>query len=442
MSWICSRCRTRFEHAVARCPHDNKRVVRDLAGRDVAGRYTLKELLGVGGMESSVWAAWQSATHRSVAIKLLPEGDDAANERFARGARIASNLSHPNITVVHDYGRTDDGALFLVMELLEGQTLHRALRQGPMPIDRALHITYQLLRALDHAHRRKVVHRDIKPGNLFLVPHPDDPDFVKVMDFGIARFIEPEADDPADLGEVTTNREVCGTPHYMAPEQVAGGNIDHRCDLYAVGVVLYRMLTGKLPFTGDHRELFVQHLHAPPPPFAEARPELAGEPDLEALVMRSLAKNPDDRFASAAEFRTALRRVRGRTGTLSGDEETPFSGTLSAFGSDASTVVPPEPPRSNRAALWIVLLLGCVAIGVGIAWWLKGPVETAPPPPDAGAVTIRPTMAPPAAPVVRDAAPPLDVAVPADAALDAGAPTPRTTAATAPHASRRRPRVA
>ncbi|MCA9526711.1 MAG: serine/threonine protein kinase, partial [Myxococcales bacterium] len=218
MAAICPKCRSRFDDRLPRCPHDGRPLVADLTGLVVSGRYTLRELLGVGGMDSSVWLAMQQPVQRHVAIKLLPPTDGDSADRFARGARIASNLSHPHITVVHDYGRTEDGKLFLVMELLEGRVLHDVLRSGGMPVERALHITDQVLKALDHAHRRNVVHRDIKPGNLFLSTRNDDPDFVKVLDFGIARFID--ADDAffeEPLEEITTTRQICGTPQYMAP---------------------------------------------------------------------------------------------------------------------------------------------------------------------------------------------------------------------------------
>ncbi|MCA9544154.1 MAG: serine/threonine protein kinase, partial [Myxococcales bacterium] len=247
---LCPRCRTRFEPTLELCPHDGKALVPDLTGTELGGRYTLNELLGVGGMDSSVWLAMQAPVERPVAVKLLPPTTQQAAERFARGARIASKLNHPHITVVHDYGRTEDGHLFLVMELLEGHTLQSIVKRGPLPFERVLHITDQILKALDHAHRRHVVHRDIKPGNLFLTQRNDDPDFVKVLDFGIARFVDDpdssfDGQDPQD--EITTARQICGTPQYMAPEQVTGGPVDQRSDLYALGVVVYRMLTGRLP---------------------------------------------------------------------------------------------------------------------------------------------------------------------------------------------------
>ena len=360
MNWICSHCRTRFEERRTRCPHDGRRVVADLAGEVVGGRYTLRELLGVGGMDSSVWQAWQQSIQRSVAIKLLPPADDSSTERFARGARIASNLSHPNITVVHDYGTTEDGHLYLVMELLDGQTLHRVLRRTHMPPARVIHIIDQVLRALDHAHRRNIVHRDIKPGNLYLINQSDGGDFIKVLDFGIARYIDA-ADDPVDKQEITMERQICGTPQYMAPEQVAFGQVDARTDIYALGVVMYRMLTGRLPFqSGSHHELFRMHLHTAPPTFRDVKPDLGCPPALEAVVMRALAKAPDERFASAAEMRMALRQVRNQIG-LPAEPDEP-SMPSSSHGWSLEPPRQPAPTRRPNAFLYAALVVLTIAV--------------------------------------------------------------------------------
>ncbi len=390
MAWLCARCRTRFEVEHERCPHDGKRVVADLAGQIVAGRYALRELLGIGGMDGSVWLAWQTSTHRPVAIKLLPPADSAATERFARGARIASSLNHPNITIVHDYGQTEQGQLFLVMELLEGKTLHRLMKEGPIPFERTLHVTDQMLRALDHAHKRNVVHRDIKPGNLFLISQNEDPDFVKVLDFGIARFID--ADDSVDeVHEVTRERQICGTPQYMAPEQVSFGDVDARTDLYALGVVLYRMLTGQLPFrSSSHQELFRHHVHTSPPPFAEVAPDRKVPAEVETLVMRALEKRSADRFASAGEMRLALRQVRARLGMLS-DEGSQPSGTWM----EPTPTAPPEPdvvefPGGDRRwPLILVLLL----LGAGLAAGTMYLLRAEPADPTVGDQTGSPTVA-------------------------------------------------
>lgn len=381
-SWICPRCRVRYTEPVERCPQDGRRVVEDLSGQSLADRYVLKELIGIGGMNSSVWRAWQKSTERVVAIKVLPPADPAAAGRFARGARIASNISHPHATIVHDYGQTPDGKLFLVMEMLEGHTLHRVLKQsGNLPLDRAIHITEQVLRALEAAHKQRVVHRDLKPGNLFLVHRNDDEDYVKVLDFGIAKYIaenpedgsEEPSPDAMDGNEVTQERQVCGTPHYMAPEQVALGKVDDRTDLYALAVVFYRMLTGRLPFEGkSHHDLFRQHLTEAPPTFASVRPDLNLPASLEELVMKALTKDPDGRFQSAREMRAALRVVRRNLGVFSSDEPDSSASWQKSgppWQSAGATVdALPPPARSRKGALVALLLLAFLALGGLLAW--------------------------------------------------------------------------
>ena len=294
-------------------------MIEDLAGQLIGGRYRIRELVGIGGMDSTVWKAWQTGTERVVAVKVLPAAEEAAAKRFARGARIAANLNHPNCTVVHDYGRTDDGKLFLVMEYLNGQVLQEILGPEGMSSIDAIHVADQVLQALEHAHGQRAVHRDLKPDNLFLLRKNDDPLHVKILDFGIAKYVEedPENATPGD-GQasegfddlVTEQRQVCGTPQYMAPEQVVGARIDGRTDLYSLGVVMYRMLTGRLPFDGKTRyELYQKHLQEAPKAFHDVRPDLVFPDRLELIVMKVLSKRPDQRFQNAAEMRNALASI-------------------------------------------------------------------------------------------------------------------------------------
>ncbi len=320
VTWICSHCGEKSSRFRQRCARDGHRIVEDLAGVVIAGRYRLKELIGVGGMDSAVWKAWQMGAERLVAVKILPPADDAAAKRFARGARIAANLSHPNCLVIHDYGTADDGKLYLVMELLNGKVLNDALPVEGMGVPETLHVADQVLQALEHAHEERAVHRDLKPDNLFLCQKNNDPYHVKILDFGIAKYIEEEYDEagpvsglkPAEGFEdlVTEQRQVCGTPQYMAPEQVVGARVDGRADLYALGCVLYRMLTGRLPFDGKTRyELYQKHLQEAPRPFSEVRPDLQFPERLELIVMKALAKRPAQRFQTAGEMREALATV-------------------------------------------------------------------------------------------------------------------------------------
>jgi len=297
MGWICSRCEKTFEDRSVSCVDCGGPLVTDLRGQLVAGRYRLDRIIGTGSQESSVWKAWQVSFERPVALKLMPAEDDLARERFGRGARIASMLAHPHITTVHDYGEAEGGQVFLVMEHLEGRVLRAETRGGePMPVERVVHIADQVLRALEDAHGHAVVHRDLKPDNLFLTHRSGDPDFVKVLDFGIAKYfsatdLEDTQETEEMKQELTHGWQLCGTPLYMAPEQIGGEAVDGRTDLYSLGVVMYQMLTGQVPFRAKTQyAVLSQHLRDPPPSFAESRPGLDVPADLEALVLKTLAK--------------------------------------------------------------------------------------------------------------------------------------------------------
>jgi len=318
VDWICSHCGEKYARARTRCTSDGHRVVEDLSGLTIGGRYKIRELIGVGGMDSTVWKAWQTGTERTVAIKVLPPADEAAAKRFARGARIAANLTHPNCLVIHDYGASEDGKLYLVMEYLPGQVLSDVIGDDPMPVSDTLHIAEQVLQALEHAHSRRAVHRDLKPDNLFVTRKNEDALHIKILDYGIAKYIEEDPTEPSfterDPGGledlVTEQRQVCGTPQYMAPEQVVGGRVDARTDIYSLGVVLFRMITGRLPFDGKTRyELYQKHLQEAPPTFRAVRDDLDFPPRLELIIQKAMAKNPGQRFQSATEMRRALAEV-------------------------------------------------------------------------------------------------------------------------------------
>jgi serine/threonine-protein kinase len=269
------------------------------------GRYRLKRRLASGGM-GDVWVAYHPGLKRDVAVKVLrPEAEERSSgaiSRFEREVRATAQLQHPNTVRVFDYGTTEDGLCYYVMELLEGETLRAHIdRLGPLPAARAIHIIGQAARALGEAHDRSIVHRDIKPENLFLTSLGGEHDFVKLLDFGIAKL--------GDAPSATTRTGwILGTPEYMSPEVAMGRAADERSDVYALGAVLYFLLTGRPPFVGDNAgRLFVAHAtEAPQPPSAHLAQPLP--PDIEALIMRSLEKAPEARYASAAEFALALSR--------------------------------------------------------------------------------------------------------------------------------------
>jgi eukaryotic-like serine/threonine-protein kinase len=281
------------------------------------GRYRLKRRLASGGM-GEVWVAYHPGLKRDVAVKILRNEVQMESEnavpRFEREARATAELMHPNTVRVFDYGATEDGLFYYVMELLEGETVaDHVERTGPIPPERAVHIIGQAARALTEAHAKGIVHRDIKPENLFLTSLGGEHDFVKVLDFGIAKIIE----EPGST--MTRTGWLLGTPLYMSPEAVSGKSTDARSDVYALGGVLYFLLSGRSPFDMDNPSalVFAQVNKMPPRPS-----ERLGSPlpeDLEAIVMRALQKNPEARFPSAAEFSQALTRCSAAGRWMVGD---------------------------------------------------------------------------------------------------------------------------
>ncbi|NMC69664.1 MAG: serine/threonine protein kinase, partial [Myxococcales bacterium] len=317
-----------------------------LEGRTIDHKYLVGDLVAAGGM-GQVYAARHLETERQVALKIL-RGDSLpqpeAVERLRREARAAGRIGHDNICEVLDLGRLPDGTPYLVLPLLRGKTLAAALRDsGPLPLPRVLDIGAQILAGLAAAHDAGIVHRDLKPENVFLVRMGDRDDFVKILDFGISKSVEPR---PID-GSLTQTGTVLGTPHYMAPEQVRGRkDLDHRVDLYATGVLLYRMTTARLPFTGDSYSAIVSAILLDPfPPPRALRPDLPES--LETVILRAMARDRNDRFPDAETMRRALLDVRSPD---SGRAETPAESTQpapAAFGDTGrgdSTPSAPTPP--------------------------------------------------------------------------------------------------
>src|ERR1700722_3379276 len=217
-----------------------------LIGRTIGGRFKIIGVIARGGM-GKVYRAEQSALGRVCAVKVLNPSysggqDPEFHKRFFLEASVASRLTHPNTVTIFDYGKTDDGIYFMAMEFLDGVTLHRAIRQATfLPEDRAAHIARQICRALREAHAHGVIHRDLKPANIYLVEHGDERDFVKVLDFGLVKNVSGDSRGE----ELTQTGLFMGSPKYMAPEQIRGDRVDLRTDIYALGVILYEMITGK-----------------------------------------------------------------------------------------------------------------------------------------------------------------------------------------------------
>ena len=279
-----------------------------MIGHTVAGRFKLEELIGQGGM-GKVYRARHLALDRQVCLKMLKPtllDDPTLVGRFEREAKAVSRLNHPNVIQVLDFGRNDpDGALFIAMEYVQGRDLRALLRDDwPVPEERLCAIMAQALAALAEAHAHNVIHRDLKPENIMVEQRRDQPDFVKVLDFGIAKVLD------SDLPGLTRTDVVCGTPQYMAPEQATGTSLDRRCDLYSVGVILYQMTTGELPFDGKNSmEVLTRHVQEQPVPPRQRAPRAPISPEMEAVILRALQKDPERRPQTAEEFRGLLLEV-------------------------------------------------------------------------------------------------------------------------------------
>ena len=338
----------------------------------LGGRYEVEEELGRGGM-AKVYRGTDTVLGRPVAVKILaPQfaDDPSFVDRFRREAQAAARLNHPNLVSVYDTG-SDDGVHFIVMEYVEGKTLADYLAGGGriMP-QRAIEIAEAVSQALTAAHAQGVIHRDIKPGNIMITPSGD----VKVADFGIARVI-------AGAETVAQTAAVLGTAAYLSPEQAQGQPVDQRSDLYSLGCVLYEMVAGRPPFTGDSPVAVAskQVLEQPVPP-SKLNSDVS--PQLEAVIMRTLAKNPANRYGSAEEFRKDLERAR-RGESVEATPLLPESATtqvLSRPGGRDTMVLPTQEPDRSRW-VWLVVLLVLAALGIVLFLVAKNLLSSNEPPP-------------------------------------------------------------
>jgi hypothetical protein len=421
-----------------------------MIGRVLADRYRILRKIGEGGM-GSVYLCEHVILHRSLAVKILRRElstDPEIVERFRNEAIAASQIGQENVIDVIDIGRTEDGALFYVMEALEGHSVGAVLRgEGPLAVSRALAILEQVCRALGAAHARGVVHRDLKPDNVFVVRREDGSELAKLLDFGISKLEQ--------AGErLTQNGAIIGTPEYMSPEQAAGAAVDARTDVYALGVMAYELLTGVLPFEGDSAiATLVAHQTRPPEPPSRRRADVP--PDVDALILRALAKRPEDRFDSMPALVAEIARIRVR---LAGQTPEPVplrrgdGGTLPRVEAPfrpsrrgETVTLPPtsvrRPWHASRAArlgAGAAAIAVLVVIAVLAGWWLRGvgdrsrdgawpggfpvaPVAT----PDGASTPAAPGAAAPAPatqPTTTAATPPAPAARPTTSASTAEAP--------------------
>src|ERR671930_409826 len=336
------------------------------------GRYRILRKLGSGGM-ANVYLAEDEELGRRVAIKILNDryaNDELFIERFRREAKSAAGLSHPNIVSIYDRGEAE-GTYYIAMEVIEGRSLKELiLTRGPLPIAQAVAYTLEMLEALRCAHRHGIIHRDIKPHNILIGAR------LKVTAFGIAR---------AGASQMTEAGSIMGTAQYLSPEQARGAPVTASSDLYSVGIVLYEMLTGKVPFSGDSAiEIAMKHLNELPKPPSKLRPEIP--PELDHVVLRALAKAPEDRYQTAEEFAEDLHRVESglppapetseaATAPLPAPRAT-LGGATQVLPGDATQIAPPRPdtprtpppyhpgymyeeppPKRRRWAPWLLVVL-------------------------------------------------------------------------------------
>src|SRR5579871_1375874 len=357
----------------------------DLINRTFDKRYVIKRKLGSGGM-ADVYLAEDQELGRRVALKLLDDrhaADEQFVERFRREAQSAAGLSHPSIVSIFDRGYAE-GTYYIAMEYLDGRTLKELLvRNGPTPVPIAIDYARQILSALSFAHRNGIVHRDIKPHNIIVGPDGR----LKVTDFGIAR---------SGASQMTEAGSIVGTAQYLSPEQARGAPVDPRSDLYSLGIVLYEMLTGKVPFTGETPvEIAMKHLSQVPEPPSSLRKDVPH--DLDAVVMRALAKDPEQRYATAEEMDADLARV-ARGVAVARETEDAMTQVLSGAGIASAqtmvqrprtTVSPPpappvyrspgyydyeEPPGGRSVWPWLLALGLIIAGGIG-GWFLYTKIQ-------------------------------------------------------------------
>jgi serine/threonine-protein kinase len=370
-----------------------------LIGATLAGRYQIVRRIGEGGM-GAVYEAKHTLIGKRVAVKVLLEKFLTKSDFVARllqEARLASSIGHENIVDVTDFGTTDDGRSFVVMEFLDGEALSQlVMREAPLPVERSLRIARQVASALGAAHAKGIYHRDVKPENVYLVRRADA-DFVKVVDFGISKAVKQggQGDEGPEAYRLTHTGLLLGTPLYMSPEQARGDeDLDHRVDVWALGVMMYECLTGEVPFRANNYLGIISQVltHTAVPP-SKLRPEL-GIPDaVEAVVMRAMEKDRSRRYAAMSDLERDLERL------LAGDQNV----GLPLVEAGAAPRGPIATPRR-----WPLGLAAALALGVGVSLALSRPPRPAPSHVVATPPARVPAAAPPPAPAPAAAPPRAD----------------------------------
>lgn len=362
---VCLECNRQFTGIVAACPHDGTLLVNvmqdPLIGTVLAGNYEIISIIGQGGM-GVVYKGRHALMERIVAIKMLQAQlitDSMSVKRFQQESKAAARIKHPHIIDVYDFGISPTGQPYIVMEFLSGTPLSDVIKdQGQVGVERTIKIMAQACDALEHAHRQGVVHRDLKPSNIVLTKYDEDDDFVKVVDFGVAKLMPTAGQEGQRL---TQAGEVCGSPVYMSPEQCMGQELDPRSDVYSMGVVVYETLTGRLPILGKTMvDTMSKHISEKPSPFSTVRPDLYIPERLEAVVFKALEKDPNDRHQSMEKFKEELDFAIPRPGRSQVLRTAPPS--VAAVGDAAASRLKKTPIWVGAAALVLALVAGVVSL--------------------------------------------------------------------------------
>src|SRR5215213_7246929 len=364
----CPTCGQDFAEEVRVCPEDGAALQADatvaiegpaddpLVGMTLDEKYRLDSRIGAGGM-GTVYRATHLLIDRPVAVKVLNPRyveDEAAQTRFRREARAAGRLQHANAVTVTDFGSTQDGLVYIVMELLEGKTLREVLaHDAPLDVARAVSVMLQISAAVEAAHHAGIIHRDLKPANIFIVQRKDAPPFIKVLDFGIAKLAAEALEDDDDPQTLTQVGAMIGTPRYMSPEQCEGAHLTPAADVYSLGIILYEMLTGTTPFNGTTPiAIAIKHSSTPP---RSPREFVAAIPrELEEVVLHALEKRPENRPDDGGAFHRELYAVAERLGLEhAGSMSAPTIETLRSAGTETPSgrlIIDIERLRQSRAA--------------------------------------------------------------------------------------------
>lgn len=359
-------------------------------------RYKIERLLGEGGM-GFVYLARHKVIDKKVAIKVLRSEharDREILDRFMQEAKAASSIGNPHIVDIADFGDLPDGSTYFVMEYLEGRSLRQIIDEDkPLSLEAICSIAIQLCDGLEAAHQRGIVHRDLKPDNILLIARGTKTDFVKILDFGIAKVTTSASPKLTQAGAVF------GTPHYMSPEQAAGSALDHRTDIYSLGVMLYEMTAGVVPFTAENfMGILTQHMYKAPVPIRALVPAPECPPGLEALILKCLTKKPEGRYATMGELREDLGRVQRNEVTNAVNEMISRSGAFHVphdfFKAHQQQAIVPATPGLGQRAPWprYVWVAGALsAVGLVTAIIISGTISHAERPTEAPTTTTQPT---------------------------------------------------